>query len=235
MPNFKYAAEVLELKEIHEMPGAWTPDDYLGLLNHIEYDDPTAIDAIPQEELQEMACMALSDFTLEDAAVKVLEFRLGETLNKGQRQNLAEEFKEERLWEEYSDIALHEELFNIACVLYWTFPRQFSTPDIARLKVIVRSLNKDSMVNLLKPTESFLTRLLNDGMDGHNIIRRLFADNIKSNSFPESEHIIWKFEESGFSAENTSSTFTIYTSCNWVDGLKRVKDYESTAFADGQL
>lgn len=229
MPGFKYNVDLLELKEIHDMPEAWTFDDFFGLLGYIEYDDAASV---PQNELKEMVCLALSDFEIEDAAVKILEFRLGEKLNKGQRQNLAEELKEDRLWEEYSDITLHEELFNVACMLYWTFPKDFSTPDMVKLKVRIVSLNKESTNNLIHPTPSFLARILNDGMDNNNIMYRLFGANIKSNSFPESEHIIWKFEESGFSEEDNSNTFIMYTSWNWVRKLKGTEEYESRAFSD---
>jgi hypothetical protein len=232
MPNYKYTVHILEFKEIHEMPNAWTPEDFLGLLNHIEYDDTASI---PQEELKDMACLALSDFEVEEAAVKVLEFRLGEALNRGQRQNLAEELKEDRLWEEYSNIKLHEELFNVGCMLYWTFPKQFSTPDIVSLRLKVISLNKESAVNLIEPTPSFLTRLLNDGMEDNNIMNRLFDDKINSNSFPEADDIIWSFEQSGFLSEVNSNTFTIFTSFNWVNKLKGVEEYQSKAFSDGQL
>ena len=90
-------------------------------------------------------------------------------MNKGQRQNLAEELKEDRLWEEYSDIKLHEELFNVGCMLYWTFPKHFSTPDIVKLKIKITALNKESTSNLVKPTTSFISRVLNDGMDDTNI------------------------------------------------------------------
>jgi hypothetical protein len=232
MPLFKYQVQVVAFEEIHEMPNAWKAEDYLGLLNHIEYDDA---DTIPPEELKDMTCLALSDLEVEEAAVKVLEFRLGEILNKGQRQNLAEELKEDRLWEEYSDIKLHEELFNVGCMLYWTFPKRFFTPDMVKIKVRVASLTKESKINLEKPSSSFLTRILNDGMEKNNILGRLFGASLKSNNFPESEHIIWKFEESGFLTDDNSNTFSIYTSLNWVLKLQGAQDYESNAYSDGQL
>jgi len=232
MSSFKYRVEVLELKEIHEMPNAWTNEDFKNLLSHIEYDD---VASIPDEELKDMACLALSDFEVDEAAIKVLEYRLGDSLNKGQQQNLAEELKEDRLWEEYSNIKLHEELFNIGCILYWAFPKKFSTPDIVNLKLKVTSLNKESISNLERPNESFLCRILNDGMDSSNIMSRLFGANIKSNSFPEAQHIIWLYEASGFSALDNSNTFSVFISWNWVNKLRGVEMYESTAFSDGQL
>ncbi|MBT8256444.1 MAG: hypothetical protein KJO23_07875 [Bacteroidia bacterium] len=230
-PN-KYQVEVVELKEIHEMPGAWTNVDLIGLLQHIEFDDA---ETIPEEELKEMTAMALSDLEVEEAAIAVLEYRMGERLNKGQRLNLAEELKDDRIWEEYSDISLHEELFNVSCMLYWSFPKQFSEPDIVRIRLKVTSMNYESKSNLENSNESFLCRLLNDGMDDRNLIVRLFEEGINSNSFPEAKDILWKFEADGFSEEDKSNTFTIYTSWNWVDELKSVNNYESRAYCDGQL
>lgn len=220
------------MKEVHELPNGWTNDHFIELLNLIDYED---IDSIPLDELKDMTAMALSDLDTDDVAVILLEMRLGDRLNKGQRQNLAEEFKSDRLWEEYADIQDHEELFNVACMLYWAFPKQYSEPDIVRIVVQVKGTNAVSLINLQEPKASFLARLLNDGMDDHNIIHRLFDDKIVSNTFAESDHIIWTFSDSGINTDNTTNTFTIYTSWNWVDELKGVKAYESTAFADGQL
>jgi hypothetical protein len=232
MPNFKYKVEVLELKEIHEMPNAWTNEDFKNLLVHIEYDD---VASIPDDELKDMTCLALSDFEVDEAAIKVLEYRLGDTLNKGQQKNLAEELKEDRLWEEYSNIKLHEELFNIGCILYWTFPKKFSTPDIVNLKVKITALNQESSINIKAPNESFLARILNDGMDSSNIMSRLFNSSIKSDSFPEAEHIIWQYESIDFSPQDNANTISIYTSWNWINKLRGVEMYESAAFSDGQL
>lgn len=232
MAKLKYVVKIIELKEVHEIPGAWTHKDFLGILEHVEYEGAAGI---PEDELKDMACLALSDFEIEEAAVKVLEYRLGDKLNKGQRQNLATELQEDKLWEEYSDLALHEELFNVGCILYWAFQRNFPEPDIARLQIHISSGNTESKGNLEQPTAAFLTRILNDGMDEHNIINRLFDDNLMGNSFPEAEHILWNFEASPYDANTHASTFTIYTSWNWVEDLKGVSGYESVAYADGQL
>lgn len=230
--NYRYKVEVLEFKEVHEMPTAWTPTDLLNLLNHLEYDDAASI---PPEELKEMAAMALSELEPEEAAVKVLELRLGDRLNKGQRQNIADDLKEERLWEEYADISFHKELFNVGCMLNWAFPREFPEPDIVRICQNVKALNQQSSSNLQAATASFIARLLNDGMNEHNTIYRLFDERIDSNSFPEAADIIWEFEAQEYSMEDSSQSFTIYTSLNWVDELKGIISYESAAHSDGQF
>ncbi|MFT6718500.1 MAG: hypothetical protein ACJAY8_000895 [Sphingobacteriales bacterium] len=224
--------EILEMKEVHEIPGAWNTPIFQSLLNLIDYED---VGSIPEEELKDMTAMALSDMESTEAAQVLLQLRFGESLSKGQRQNLAEELKDDRIWEEYADIRFHEDLFNISCMLNWAFPKEFPVPDIVKLRLKVVSGNSDSAKNVQNPSKSFIVRLLTDGMDDHNIILRLFDDQLASNSFPQAENIIWKFDQSGFVDESHSNEITLFTSWNWIDKIKGVKNYQSTAFADGQL
>ncbi|MEQ9064052.1 MAG: hypothetical protein RIE58_07735 [Vicingaceae bacterium] len=230
--KFKYEVDVLELKEVHEIPDAWNKGDFLKLLDKIEYEDANSI---PDNELKEMTIMALSDLEPEEAAELVLEVRLGEKLTVGQRKNLSEELKDDRLWEEYAEISFHEELFNVGCMIHWAYPRIYPYPDIVRLKLGITSKNSESKINLQNPTASFLARLLSDGMNEHNTIFRLFKENVKGNSFPASEDIIWKFQGNDFKEATNSLEVTIFTSWNWVDELKGVDQFESNAFADGQI
>jgi hypothetical protein len=225
----KYKVEVLELKEVHEVPEAWGDNQFKQLLSYLEYED---IEAIPLTELKEMASLALSDYSPEEAAIKLLTLRIGDDLNKGQRQNIAEELRGDRLWEEYSEIEHHEELFNIACMLYWTFPRKFQEPDIVRICLKITSQSPSATKDLKQPSAAFIARLLNDGMNQHNTIFRLFHDSLASTSFKEAQHIIWQFDSSGFNEAEQSNTITCYTSWNWVDELTGVNEYESSAFLD---
>lgn len=59
--------------------------------------------------------------------------------------------------------------------------------------------------------------------------------NLEGNSFPEAEHIIWQMEASAFDSGSNSVAITLYTSWNWVEDLKGVQEYESAAYADGQI
>ena len=232
MANCKYHVDVLELKEVHEIPGAWSKGHLLNLLSLIEYAEA---DAIPDEELKEMTAMALSDLEADEAAKAVLEVRFGDKLTSGQRQHLAEELKDDRLWEQYAEIGFHEELFNVGCMLNWAFSSEFPVPDMVKLRLKITAQNAPAIANVQKPTAAFIARLLTDGMDEHNAIFRLFEENITSDAFPESEDIIWRFDEGEFSAADNSKEITVYTSWNWVDDMKGIKSFESTAHADGQL
>jgi hypothetical protein len=228
----KYQVEILEMKEVHELPEAWTNDSLSNFLEHIDYDD---IAFIAPEELKEMTAIVLSDLEPDDAIDQTLAYRFGDLLNKGKRQNLIEEVQEDRIWEEYADLSYHKELFNVCCMLYWAFPKKVPEPDIVRISLKVTALNTASEPNIKLLTPSFIARLLNDGMDSHNLIYRLFDEQIASNKFEESTHIIWQVEENGYDPDEHAHTFNVYTAWTWVDELKGVERYESQAFSDGQL
>jgi hypothetical protein len=228
----KYFVELLEMKEIHELPDGWAAIDLVGLLNHLDFDGAASI---APEELKEMTNMALSDFDLAEAIEKVLEFRFGDRLNKSKQQNLIDELREDKIWEEYADMTYHKALFSVCRLFYWAFPKKFSKPDMVKIKWKITSQNNVSDSNIKELTPSFIARLLNDEMDDHNLIYRLFDEQSASNKFTASAHIIWKVAEEGFIAEDKTNTLTVYTPWNWVDELKGVKNYESTAFSDGQL
>ncbi len=232
MSKHKYTVEVLQLKEVHEIPGAWNNEHFKGLLHLLEYE---GVEDIPEEELKEMTCLALSDLEKEEAVEKVLEFRLGDRLNKGQRKNLGNEMQDDPLWIEYSDLSFHEELFNAGCMLYWTFPRNFPSPDIARLTFRIKAQKPEGRSNLTTPDAAFLCRILNGGMDEHNIMNRLFDESLEGNAFPESEHILWQFHAGEYKEGEGAIEITLYTSWNWVEDLKGVNTFDSVAWADGQL
>lgn len=228
MPN-RYEVRVQELKEVHQLPDAWTSPELIRLLDHLEYDDPASI---ADEDLADMASLALSELEPEAAAAMLLELRLGERLRPGQRRNMAEEMKDERLWEEYPEMSYHEEIFNVAGMLYATFPGQFPEPDVTRIRLTITALNADAEVNLRSPTASFLVRLLDDGMSDENTLRRLFDEQIDGDRFPEAEDLIWRFEPGPFDATQHSLPVTIYTSWHWVNGLRGVAEFESNAHTD---
>jgi hypothetical protein len=228
MPN-GYRVLVQEFKKVHDLPDGWTPSHLLGLLDRLEYGDAASIAG---EDLMDMASLALSDLEPEAAAEVLLDLRLGERLRPGQRRNMAEEMKDERLWEEYADMSCHEDLFNVACMLHRTFPSQFPQPDVTRIRLLIGALNTDSETNLRSLTASFLARLLDDGMNDQNTLRRLFDEQIVAHHFPEAEDLIWKFEPGTYNVAERSVSVTIFISWHWVDELIGVREFDSNAHSD---
>jgi len=227
--KLKFNVDVLECKDVHELPNAWNNDQFRELLELIEYED---IDSIGEDELKEVTALALIDLEPEEAIKAVLELRFGERMTEGQRQDLSTDMQQGRIWEEYRDMAFHEELFNAACMLFWTFDRKFPEPECASVILRLTGVNANSTELLKKPSSAFIARVLNDGMNEHSAMYRLFEDEIASESFPEAEDIIWSFTTSAFNEADSSVEIHLYTSWNWVDELKGVKSYESTAHED---
>ena len=229
MSKWKYKVQVLEINDIHEMPNGWTNEKYLELLKFLDADNP---EAIPQDELRDMAAMALIDFEPEEAAEKVLEFRFGEEFNAGQRENIAVDARRILLWERYPDVKFHQEMFNVGYILNLAFPMKFRQPGVAQIKLEVKALNHDSAEALKHPDNAFIARMLANGMDDHNTIYRLYKDNVEGEQFSDADDIIWRFDSTNYDEKEQTNTLVVYTSWNWVDELKGVEEFESTAYND---
>lgn len=229
MSKWKYKVEVLALEDIHEMPDGWNNEDYLELLKFFEFDKP---EEIPHNELRDMAAMALLDFEPEEAAEKVLEFRFGDTFNQGQRENIAVDARRIALWERYADVSFHKEMFNVGYILHLAFPMKFRQPGVARIKLKITALNRDSAEALKTPDSAFVARLLAKGMDEHNTIYRLYHESVEGDQFSEAAHIIWRFDLEKYDEKEQTNTIIAYTSWNWVEELKGVEGFESAAYND---
>lgn len=229
MSNYKYKVQVIEIKDINEMPEGWTNEQYIELLKFL---DPENSDVIPTDELRDTAGMALIDFEPEEAAEKLLEFRFGDQFNAGQRENIAVDTRRLKLWERYPDVAFHQEMFNVCYLLNVAFPMKCRQPDAACITLEVKALNPDSAEMLKNPESAFIARMLSDGMNEHNTLFRLYEDNIKGEKFTEAEDIIWRYDLADFDENQNTRSIVVYTSWNWVDELKGVEEFDSTAYND---
>lgn len=225
----KFDVHVHEFDVIEEIEGAWATADYLAILDHLEFGDTSDMGAA---DLLEMALLALQDLEPVAAAELLLSLHLGSRLNKGQIRNAANEMLEEKLWEEYADLSLHEAMFNVASVLFKAFPRVFPEPDAVKVSLEVSAINEEAQ-DLLNGelTEPFLVRLLAGGMDGSAILPRLFEDQLHSTLFPEADNIVWIWEVT--TTDTSESKIRIISSAYWLDPLRNTKSYTTIAYLDG--
>ncbi len=81
--------------------------------------------------IEEILFMAISDFEPEEAATIVLNYKLSDFLNDNQIEQISHEMLIDKISEEYADISLHHQLFNINQLLYkaynGTFPNAKAT------------------------------------------------------------------------------------------------------------
>ena len=220
--------KVLDFRDLREIEGAWTPADFAALLDSMDFGETGAMS---DAEMREMALLALQDLEPAEAAELVLTQHLGDRLKSGQIQNAANEMPEEKLWEEYADLSLHEGMFNVASILYAAFPRSFPQPDAVHVTLEVESTSDAGQDILASPiNESFVVRLLADGMDDNSILHRLFEEQLKGQSFPEADNIVWIMHID--SSKSPAITIQVTSSGCWLDPLRGTKSYDSSAHID---
>jgi len=200
----KVAVKISDLKTIDKIEGYWTNEDYITLLE--EFDFPDAANSKP-EELWEMLQMAISDFEPEEAAEVLLNYKLGNRLNKGQIGNISHEMQTDKLAEEYPDISFHFTLFNINQLLYDAYNGKFPHTEAITFKVQL-DIKADHEVQV---TEAIVLKSIAAGLNNHNLLHRLFEKQLKPEvKFPEAVNIIWKLERLG------NHQYQVTTSEYWI-------------------
>ena len=172
MKNSFYV-QVLSFSTLLEIKDAREAADYGALLDMMEYGDRTGMS---EDECREMCLLSLQDREPEEAACLVLKHDMGDVLRDGQIQNISGEMLDEKLWEEYATTSLHERMFKAGSLLYQAFPSAFPKPDAVRVVLEIKAENTNSSKLLTTSlNESFLVRLLADGMDDHAVLHRLYG------------------------------------------------------------
>ena len=214
------------------MPDTWTEPKYHALLDALEIDDTAGMTG---SDLEEMLLMALQDLDPEEAADAILAAKLGDTISRGARQNIVQDFvDEQRPWEEAADISLHARIFAAAVLLQKAFPTRFPRPDILRLSLRLTAHTHRAEELLRTPPEpAFVARILADGMTESSTLERLFDDSIESESFPAAASIIWRAEftdpEDG---PPPAATLVVYSSALWLKSMEEIDTFETDAHND---
>ena len=219
--------ERLNFTTINEFPNSWTNQDYSNLLEIRDYGD---VSKLTNEEMKEMCLMSLTDNEPEDAAKIVLEYIFKDRMTKGQIENISNEMIDEKMWEEYADLSLHEEFFNVNQLLYRAFNGKFPKPEAIKFQVRVTTTQKDEMLVFKDFAEASLIRLLVAGMPQNTLIYRLFEEQVDGAEFKDAKDIIWqlKIEANG----DNEMIFDIISSSYWFQDFKYVGAYEASTHAD---
>ncbi len=223
-----FHVQVLSFSNILEIEGARTAEQYTTLLDALEYGDQSGLS---DDEKREMCLMSLQDHKPADAAYHVLKHDMSDILRDGQMRNAATEMLDEKLWEEYADSSLHERMFNAGSLLYAAFPGSFPKPDAVRVVLSVTANDARSKA-LLTPAlnESFLARLLADGMDDRAALHRLYHDELVGTSFPNASEVVWIVNTHPLSDD--AMQIEVISSGYWLDALMDTGSYDSSAYAD---
>jgi hypothetical protein len=228
--NTLYKVEILNFETILELPNYWDNQKYKDLLGVMDYGDTSEIlDA----DLKDMCYMSIADNEPEEAAKLVLGYIFNDRLNSGQIDNLSNEMREEKMWEEYAEIGYHEDFFSTGQILYDAFNGKFPHPEAVNFEVKITS---DKLKDLLidnKITEAALIRLLAKGMPEHTLINRLFTEQLNSESFVEAENILWQMKTE-IQSDNTALV-TVISSKYFFQDLKYAGTFEGETNNDAVL
>ncbi|MGB5418643.1 hypothetical protein [Algibacter sp.] len=225
--NTQFNGEILNFATIEVLPNAWNDKKYLELLEVLEYGDTSEIDL---NDLKDMCMMALTDLEPDEAAKIMLDYVFKDRLNDGQKDNLSHEMLEEKIWEEYADLSMHEEFFNVTQLLYQAYNGKFPHPEAVKFEVKISSKKPEDFSIFKTSTEATLLRFLVKGMPSNTLINRLFNDEIKGESFSQAKDIIWQYKK--VSEDKNTMVFEVISSIYWFHDLKFSEPFVAETHSD---
>lgn len=215
--KMKYLVKITGVKTADELEGAWSDNDFKGLLARFEYPDA---EQLKPAELKEYLFMAISDFEPAEAAAILLDYKLSDVLAAGQVVNISHEMLREKVSENYSDIYIHQTLFNINQLLYKAYNGKF---PLTRATVVDFEMKgePDEEAQITKET---VLKALSYGLSEKSLLKRLLGDQLEGReAFPETEGIVWDLQNKG------DNRYSITTSEKWLttNDLEN-REYECT-------
>ena len=212
----KYQVTINHINNVDDLENYWTVEDYVNLLAQFDYPDAKSIDLT---ELQELLSMAVSDFEPNEAAAKVLAYKLGEYLNDGQIDQLSNEMLIDKVCEEYPEISLHAALYQINQLLYKAYNGKFLN---AKASIISCTITPEDSEQNEPHSKANVLKILYAGFSPRNVIKRLFNEQLTTDAaFAEAEDILWHLN----TTDNIN--YEIVTSEYWLDR----EDFAATSFS----
>ena len=218
----KYKIELKKFETIRELPNSWDNDNYVELLEIMEFGDTATI---PSSELKEMCMLSLTDFEPTEAAEIVLKYLFKDNLSSSQIANLSHEMLHEKMWEEYADLSLHEQFFNAGQLLFQAFNGKFPQPEALRFKLELEAAKKEDMSVFKSDFEASIIRLLVAGMPKNTLLNRLFSEQLEGQAFPDAKDIIWQYNRELLG--DKSMVIEVISSVYWFHDLKFTVPFEA--------
>jgi hypothetical protein len=215
----KYSLKINSVKTVDELGDSWNNTDLTELLKKFEYPDA---EKVKPEELKDFLLMAITDFEPREAAALMLDYKLSETLNQGQIDNLSQEMLREKVSENYSDIYIHKHLFAINQMLYKAYNGKFPFAKAVIVEFEMKVENDETVI-----TKELALKALRIGLSESNLMNRLFKEQLDGNApFPEAEGILWYLQNKG------NSQYIMTTSEKWLNKDDFINmEYECTVNA----
>ncbi|NLY25675.1 MAG: hypothetical protein GX042_11810 [Bacteroidales bacterium] len=213
----KFNITIKGVATIEEIENYWKDQDYINLLEQFDFPD---VEGVKRENLKDMLNMAITDFEPNEAAAILLTFKLSERLNEGQIDQISNDMLLDKVSEEYPEIDLHYDLFNINQLLYKAYNGKF--PNAKATKVEFTMIPEDDAVNEI--TKEMVLKAFSNAISGSNVMKRLFEEKMTTDlAFDEAEAVIWELNKTD------ETNFTLITSEYWLNKEELVlSEFEGT-------
>lgn len=197
--------QIEDIKTLNEIKDYWTNEDYIKLLEEFDFPDAKSV---KKENLREMLFMAIADFETNEAAAKMLEYKLGDKLNEGQIDSLSHEMTVDKVAEEYPEPSLHYDLFNINQLLFKAYNGKF--PNTEATEIAFTVLDDDGTE--IGTDKEFLAKITAGGLKESCLVKRLFSEQLNGETeFTDAHKFIWTIENP------EKNKYKILTSKYWID------------------
>jgi hypothetical protein len=202
--KMKFNITIRNITTVEEIPNYWQNQDYINLLELFNFPDANTV---KPENLKEMLHMAITDFEPNEAAAMVLTYKLSERLNEGQIAQISNDMLLDKVSEEYPDIDLHYDLYNINQLMFKAFNGKF--PNAKATIVDFSMISEDGFDEEI--TKEIVLKSFNNGLSDRNLIKRLFDEQMTTDKeFEEAEAILWELNKKNV------TDFTLITSEYWL-------------------
>ncbi len=228
----KFNVTIESYRTVTEIKNSWTTVDYRNILELLDFEGAGDLE---ENEVYDYLVLAILDLEPEESAEIILKYKIGNKLNDNQIIQVAHDMVAEPLWEEYSDMSLHEDLFIVNALLYKAYNGKFPIPEGIILDMNIAPTNHDGKVlieNKDYDEASFICRVLASGMNDTTILNRLFENQISGKKFKEADNIVWSIKST---LEGETVNVSIMTSEGWVKTLKNRETFESEASSDKSI
>jgi len=206
-------------EKINRLQNSWSIEDYKAIIELLggEYSD------LEPAEVEEYMHMMISDNDVAESAYELLNYALGDDLSEGQLRNLANEMEEDKMWEEYPDMAFHREIFKVNQLLYRAYNGKVPKGEAIVLKLKVISSDPEYISLVLSKDADAVFRLILNGTDSHSKLHRLFDEEVAEEYIDEAKHILWHIGVQEVASNEVQLSVT--SSQYWLDSYDDETEY----------
>lgn len=205
----KYRVHIERIETITELPDYWTEADLRALLGALSVDDA---DALPAAELRDYLALALDDVEPAEGAAVVLRYKIAEDeLSDGQLEQVSHDMLDDKVVEEYPEIALHERLWHCNQLLRRAYNGKFPNTEASVITLTCAPSGKTAAASVAAPDEAAMLQILSAGLKPHAVLPRLLEGQLSgAEPFPTAAYILWALKPTGEHA------YEILTSDYWL-------------------